>query len=79
MNDEVPNYGVDVFCNELTTESAIKCDVAHKMAAKCDLVNYTSYDEDAVYPYFNSRSAPSAEYQHFSDEVCHGILSAPGF
>jgi hypothetical protein len=64
VDDEVPTYGNDLFCNEMTEVSSIKCDVSHKRAAKCDLVDYNSYANNPLYPYWVVPDAPSAEYQH---------------
>ena len=34
MDDVVPEFGEDVFCNTLTVESPIRCDASHKRFAK---------------------------------------------
>ncbi|KAL7543656.1 hypothetical protein ACHAXR_012960, partial [Thalassiosira sp. AJA248-18] len=41
VDGEIPDFGANNFCNEPTEESAIRCDVSHKRAAKCDLLDYS--------------------------------------
>jgi len=67
VDDKVPDFGRSTFCNELTEDSSIKCDVSHKRAAKCDLVDYSSYDDDPLYPFAKLPTPPSLEYQRYSD------------
>ena len=74
MNNDVTASGISTFCNLLTVESAIKCDASHKMAAKCDLVDYESYDQSPLYPYSASPSAPSAEYQYFTTKASNYLV-----
>lgn len=64
VDDKIPDFGVNTFCNEKTQESPIKCDVTHLRAAKCDLVDYNLYEDDGpLYPYSSTPDPPSAEYQ----------------
>ncbi len=63
VDDEVPTYGSGLFCNEMTEASSIKCDVSHKRAARCDLIDYNSYADNPIYPYWVVPDAPPTEYQ----------------
>lgn len=63
VDDEVPDFGTDLFCNEMTVYSSLRCDVSHRRSAKCDLVDYNSYADNPLYPYWAVPDPPRAEYQ----------------
>jgi len=63
IGNDVPDFGVNTFCNTRTEESAIRCDVSHRRASKCDLVDYNSYDGNPLYPYSTTHDPPSVEYR----------------
>ncbi len=63
VDNEVPPHGTDLFCNEMTEVSSLRCDVSHKRAAKCDLVDYDSYADNPLYPYWVVPDTPPTEYQ----------------
>ena len=75
VDGEVQDFGTGTFCNEKTEQSTIKCDVSHKRAAKCDLVDYESYADDPIYPYAaNIPDSPSSEYQYFANSGLGSFL-----
>lgn len=73
-DDNVPEFGIGTFCDELTTESPVRCDVSHSRFTRCDLVDYTTYSVDPVYPFLsNSMPTPTEEYQYFTNTVSESL------
>lgn len=68
-DDNIPEFGKNVFCNTLASESPIRCDVSHRRMAKCDLIDYSTYANQPVYSYLTAPSAPGTEYHHFKNTV----------